>query len=57
MVSAYNGKSKMTTIQDRLKEVYPDDIKKAVYKMVSKEIILTSGGRKNRSYELPKKNK
>ncbi len=53
----YNGKSKMTTIQERLKEVYPDDIKKAVYKMVSKEILFTSGGRKNRSYELPKKNK
>jgi ATP-dependent DNA helicase RecG len=53
----YNGISKMTAIQARLSEVYPDDVKKAVYKLVDMGIIVPSGARKNRTYEIPKKNK
>jgi ATP-dependent DNA helicase RecG len=51
----YNGKSKMADIQNRLKEVYPDDIQKTVYKMVEKGNLNTIGANRNRMYEIQKK--
>jgi ATP-dependent DNA helicase RecG len=51
----YNGKSKMAEIQKRLKEVYPDDIQKSVYKMVEKGSLHIVGAYKNRMYEIQKK--
>jgi ATP-dependent DNA helicase RecG len=53
----YNGESKMKEIQDRMTEVYPNDIQKAVYRMVKKSNISTSGANRNRKYFIPKKNK
>ena len=35
----HNGESKMLDIQRRLSEVYPNDIQKAVYRLVKKEEI------------------
>ncbi|MGV3461500.1 MAG: ATP-binding protein [Flavobacterium sp.] len=52
----HNGESKMSEIQERLKEVYPDDVRKAIYKMVKEESLDTKGAYKNRKYCL-KKNK
>lgn len=51
----HNGDSKMKEIQYRLGEVYPDDVKKAVYKLVDKGELLTFGGNRNRSYSILKK--
>lgn len=51
----YNGKSSMSEIRKRLKEVPEADIQKAVYKLVSDEDVATSGGKKFRVYELVKK--
>lgn len=51
----FNGKSKMGEIQDRIKEVLPKDIQKAVYRLVEKGELEHSGGRKHRQYELSKK--
>lgn len=53
----YNGESKMKEIQDRMTEVYPNDIQKAVYRMVDKGDLFTSGANRNRRYLIPKKNK
>ena len=53
----YNGESKMKEIQDRMTEVYPNDIQKAVYRMVDKGDLITSGANRNRRYLIPKKNK
>jgi ATP-dependent DNA helicase RecG len=53
----YNGESKMKEIQDRMTEVYPNDIQKAVYRMVEKGDLITSGANRNRRYLIPKKNK
>jgi ATP-dependent DNA helicase RecG len=46
----YNGKSKMTEIQNRLKEVPEDDIKKTVYKLSRDGDILKEGVPKKRYY-------
>ncbi len=51
----YNGRSKMKDIKDRLKEVYPDDIQKTVYRMVDKGMVTIFGANRNRMYELAKK--
>ncbi len=45
----------MGEIQDRIKEVLPKDIQKAVYRLVEKGELKHSGGRKHRQYELSKK--
>lgn len=52
----HNGESKLIEIQDRLNEVYPEDVQKAIYKLVKKEEIAINGAKKNRTYFL-KKNK
>jgi ATP-dependent DNA helicase RecG len=46
----YNGKSKMVDIQKRLKEVYPNDIQKTVYRMTKKGVLEKEGADKNRVY-------
>jgi ATP-dependent DNA helicase RecG len=51
----YNGKSKLSEIQVRMKEIPKADIKKAVYRMVEKEDLKTEGAKRNRTYELFKK--
>lgn len=53
----YNGKSKVSEVQKRLNEVYPEDVKKTLYKLVKRGVLATSGGKRNRYYELLKKNK
>ena len=53
----YNGESKLKEIQDRMTEVYPNDIQKAVYRMVEKGDLITSGANRNRRYLINKKNK
>jgi len=53
----YNGESKMRELQDRLGEVYPNDIQKAVYRMVDKGDLIKTGAYRNRRYLIPKKNK
>lgn len=53
----HNGESKMKEIQDRLSEVYPNDVQKAVYRLVDKNELIKSGGNRNRAYLIPKKNK
>ncbi|MBY8962972.1 putative DNA binding domain-containing protein [Flavobacterium sp. D11R37] len=52
----YNGESKMTEIQEQLKEADVEDIRKMVYGMVKNGELSTTGGNKNRKYFL-KKNK
>lgn len=51
----HNGESKMKDIQSRLSEVYPNDVQKCVYKLVSKEEVICSGANKNRKYSFKKK--
>jgi len=51
----YNGKSKLSEIQERMKEVPKTDIRKAVYRMVENEDLRIEGGKRNRTYELFKK--
>lgn len=51
----YNGKSSMSAIKKRIKEVPEADIQKAVYKLVADEAIAASGAKKIRVYELAKK--
>jgi len=53
----YNGFSKMVDIQKRLSDALPADVKKAVYKMVEDKELTTTGAKKNRTYEISKKNK
>lgn len=53
----HNGESKMADIQSRLSEVYPEDIQKAVYRLVKSETLIPIGAYKNRTYLLSKKNK
>jgi len=45
----------MYSIQNRLKEVYPEDIQKTVYKMVERGSLQTVGVNRNRMYEIQKK--
>ncbi|MCG6188037.1 ATP-binding protein [Maribellus maritimus] len=51
----YNGKSKLSEIQERLKEIPKSDIQKAVYRMVESEDLITEGAKRNRTYNLFKK--
>lgn len=51
----HNGESKMADIQSRLSEVYPEDIQKAVYRLVKSETLIPVGAYKNRTYLLSKK--
>lgn len=50
-----NGESKMRDIQQRLKEVYPKDIQKTVYRLASRGDFKTKGANKNRTYKFKKK--
>ena len=52
----HNGESKMKELQTRLNEVYPNDVQKAVYRMVNKGNLVISGANRNRRYLIPKKN-
>jgi ATP-dependent DNA helicase RecG len=51
----YNGKSKLSDIQARLKEISKTDIQKAVYRMVDNDDLITEGAKRNRTYDLSKK--
>jgi len=51
----HNGESKMVDIQRRLIEVYPNDVQKAVYRMVEKGNLFTIGANRNRKYTIQKK--
>lgn len=51
----YNGKSKLSEIQERLKEIPKSDIQKAVYRMVENDDLITEGAKRNRTYDLSKK--
>lgn len=50
-----NGKSRMRDIQERLKEAYPKDIQKTVYRLVKTGILTPHGGNRNRTYLVKKK--
>jgi len=52
-----NGCNKLSKIQEGLAEVYPNDVRKAVYRLVEKEELVTDGAKRNRTYCPPKKNK
>jgi ATP-dependent DNA helicase RecG len=52
----HNGDSKMIDIKGRLAEAFPEDVQKAVYRMVKKGDISPLGALKNRKYSV-KKNK
>lgn len=51
----HNGESRMVDIQTRLSEVYPNDVQKAVYRLVKNETLIPAGAFKNRTYLLSKK--
>jgi ATP-dependent DNA helicase RecG len=51
----YNGKSKLSEIQERLKEISKSDIQKVVYRMVENDDLITEGAKRNRAYDLSKK--
>jgi ATP-dependent DNA helicase RecG len=51
----HNGASKMSSIQAGLPEVYPNDVKKAVYRMIKRKELAPDGAKKNRTYSLQKK--
>ncbi len=51
----YNGKSKISKIQSRLKEISAKDIQKTVYKMTENGKLIKEGGKRNRTYNLSKK--
>lgn len=53
----HNGCNKISKIQATMAEVYPNDIQKAVYRMVAKGDLVPEGAKRNRIYCLPKKNK
>jgi ATP-dependent DNA helicase RecG len=53
----YNGKSKLSDIQNRMREVSKEEIRKIVYKMTDDGELHPYGGKRNRIYELSKKNK
>ena len=52
----YNGRSKIADIQNRLNEAPKADIQKTLYKMVDKNMLVTQGAKRNRTYDLSKKN-
>ena len=51
----YNGKSKLTDIQERLREIPEGDVRKALYRMVKQNDLVPEGGNRNRKYILSKK--
>jgi ATP-dependent DNA helicase RecG len=51
----YNGQSKLSDIQNRLKEISENEIQKTVYRMVKRNDLTVEGGKRNRSYSLSKK--
>jgi len=51
----YNGQSKLSDIQNRLKEISENEIQKTVYRMVKRTDLTVEGGKRNRSYSLSKK--
>jgi ATP-dependent DNA helicase RecG len=53
----HNGCNRLSKIQESLAEVYPNDIQKAVYRMVEKGDLVTAGAKRNRTYCFLKKNK
>lgn len=53
----HNGNRKMSDIQNRMPDVPKQDIQRTVYKMVDDGEIEIEGGKKNRTYQIPKKNK
>jgi ATP-dependent DNA helicase RecG len=50
----YNGKSKLSDVQNRLKEISENDIQKTIYRMVVQGDLITEGAKRNRSYTLSK---
>ena len=52
----YNGVAGMAEIAEKLPEVMEEDIRKVVYKMVEEGDLDTEGAKRNRVYQLPKKN-
>jgi ATP-dependent DNA helicase RecG len=53
----HNGDVRMSKIKQGLSEVYPNDVQRAVYRMVEKGDLYTEGAKKNRVYLISKKNK
>ncbi|MCB9233852.1 MAG: putative DNA binding domain-containing protein [Bacteroidia bacterium] len=51
----HNGSSKISEIQERIKEVYPNDIRKSVYKLTRNGDLGTTGANRNRRYFVKKK--
>ena len=51
----HNGCNRLSKIQESLAEVYPNDIQKAVYRMVEKGDLVTAGAKRNRTYCFLKK--
>jgi len=53
----YNGPMRISEIAEKLPEVMKDDIRKVIYKMTEEGELDTDGAKRNRVYQLPKKNK
>jgi ATP-dependent DNA helicase RecG len=51
----YNGKSKISEIQQRIPEIPEEDIQKTVYSMAVHGKLITEGAKRNRRYDLSKK--
>jgi ATP-dependent DNA helicase RecG len=53
----YNGRSKISEIHSRVDQVSLAEVRKSVYVLKDKGELLSEGGKKNRTYDIPKKNK
>lgn len=53
----YNGRSKISEIHSRVDQVSLAEVRKSVYVLTDKGELLSEGGKKNRTYDIPKKNK
>jgi len=51
----YNGKSKLSEIQERMTEISKSDIQKTVYRMIENKELDKEGAKRNRTYILVKK--
>jgi ATP-dependent DNA helicase RecG len=51
----YNGRSKLSEIQERMNELSNEDIKKTVYRMEKNGELIPDGAKRNRTYDLQKK--
>ncbi len=51
----YNGRSKLSEIQERMSELSKEDIKKTVYRMEKNGELIPDGAKRNRTYDLQKK--